>query len=125
MTPDPELSQPMIMESAPPAEKVEMPSPQIRRELLNVSPPPVAAPASAPRAEADTQEIVVTGNAAASRPISAPLPQYSDPERWLQDIRQLRKDNKQEQADREWRRFREAFPDHPVSETDAAREVAR
>ena len=47
---------------------------------------------------------------------------YTDPEAWLKDIRQLRKDNKQEEADREWRRFREAFPDYDVTETDAARE---
>ncbi|MFC4311017.1 hypothetical protein ACFPN2_18110 [Steroidobacter flavus] len=47
---------------------------------------------------------------------------YTDPEAWLKDIRQLRKDNKQEEADREWRRFREVFPDYEVAETDAARE---
>ena len=35
---------------------------------------------------------------------------FSDPERWLEQIRQLRKENKQTEADREWRRFREAFP---------------
>lgn len=130
MTPEASPPQPRIMESASPAEQAEEPVPQVaRRERRNAgAPPPVAAPSSAPRAEADaqkaaadTQEIIVTGNAAASRAISAPMPQYADPERWLQDIRQLRKDNKQEQADREWRRFREAFPDHPVSETDAAR----
>ena len=46
---------------------------------------------------------------------------YTDPEEWLKDIRQLRKDNKQEEADREWRRFLAAFPNHEVAETDAAR----
>jgi hypothetical protein len=50
---------------------------------------------------------------------------YTDPEAWLKDIRQLRKDNKQEDADREWRRFREKFPDYEVAETDAAREVKK
>jgi hypothetical protein len=48
---------------------------------------------------------------------------YTDPEAWLQDIRQLRKDNKQDEADREWRRFLAAFPNHEVAETDAAREA--
>lgn len=132
-TPEPSPPEAMIMESASPAEQAEEALPQVARERRNAeAPPPVAAPSSAPRSEAnaqkaaaDTQEIIVTGNAAASRAISAPMAQYADPERWLQDIRQLRKDNKQEQADREWRRFREAFPDHPVSETDAAREVVR
>ena len=64
-----------------------------------------------------------------SRPISASATDnvasiqhvYTDPEAWLKDIRQLRKDNKQEEADREWLRFREAFPDYEVAETDAAR----
>jgi hypothetical protein len=68
-----------------------------------------------------------------SRPISASAADnvatiqraYTDPEAWLKDIRQLRKDNKQEEADREWRRFREAFPDYDVAETDSAREAKR
>ena len=50
---------------------------------------------------------------------------YSDPETWLKDIRQLRKDNKQEEADREWRRFIAAFPNHEVAETDIAREAKK
>jgi hypothetical protein len=64
-----------------------------------------------------------------SRPISATADNtatiernYTDPEAWLKDIRQLRKDNKQDQADREWRRFRASFPNYEVAETDAARE---
>lgn len=113
----------MQEESAqPPAEESELALPKVVRERRDAgAPPPVAAPSAAPRAEADLAETVVTGNAAASRPVSAMFPQYSDPERWLQDIRQLRKQNKPAEADREWRRFREAFPDHPVSEVDAAR----
>jgi hypothetical protein len=64
-----------------------------------------------------------------SRPISATADNtatiernYTDPEAWLKDIRQLRKDNKQDQADREWHRFRASFPNYEVAETDAARE---
>ncbi|MBM0107583.1 hypothetical protein JM946_22810 [Steroidobacter sp. S1-65] len=63
-----------------------------------------------------------------SRPISANMSAprtYLDPEEWLKDIRQLRKENKQEQADREWRRFRAAYPNHEVAETDLAREAER
>jgi hypothetical protein len=56
---------------------------------------------------------------------ASPAQPYSDPEAWLKDIRQLRKDNKQEQADREWRRFRIAFPDYQVAETDTAREARK
>ena len=111
----------MKEESAqPPAEESELALPKVARERRNAgAPPPVAAPA--PRAEADTQEVVVSGNAITSRPVSAIIAPVPDPERWLEQIRQLRKDNKQTDADREWRRFREAFPDHPVSEVDAAR----
>jgi hypothetical protein len=63
-----------------------------------------------------------------SRPISANAMatlQRMDPEAWLKDIRQLRKDNKQELADREWQRFRAAFPDYKVAETDPAREAKK
>jgi hypothetical protein len=67
-----------------------------------------------------------------SRPINATVDNTAtiqrtktDPEAWLKEIRQLRIDNKQEEADREWRRFREAFPDYEVSETDAAREAKK
>ena len=47
------------------------------------------------------------------------------PEAWLQKIRQLREDNKQEQADLEWLKFRTAFPHYEVAETDAARGVKK
>jgi hypothetical protein len=49
------------------------------------------------------------------------LRHYSDPEQWLRDIRQLRKEDKHEEADREWRRFRDVFPDYQVADTDLAR----
>lgn len=51
----------------------------------------------------------------------APPRTYSDPERWLEDIRQLRKDGEIARADREWERFRESFPDYAVADTDLAR----
>lgn len=50
---------------------------------------------------------------------------YSDPEQWLRDIRQLRKEDKHEEADREWRRFRYMFPDYEVADTDPARGAPR
>ena len=49
------------------------------------------------------------------------LRHYSDPEEWLRDIRQLRKKDQHEEADREWRRFRDVFPDYQVADTDLAR----
>jgi negative regulator of sigma E activity len=75
------------------------------------------------------EERSLAAQMAYSRQIStpAPVPQqnYTDPEVWLKDIRQLRKDDKQEQADSEWRRFRTAFPNYDVAETDTAREAKK
>lgn len=48
-------------------------------------------------------------------------PSRTDPVRWLEEIRALRKDGNNELADREWTRFREAFPNHPVAAGDLAR----
>jgi hypothetical protein len=45
----------------------------------------------------------------------------SDPEEWLEDIRELRRAGKTADADREWRLFREAFPDFEVADDDLAR----
>jgi hypothetical protein len=50
---------------------------------------------------------------------------YSDPEQWLRDIRELRKENKHVEADREWRRFRYVFPNYEVAEDDLARRATR
>lgn len=45
----------------------------------------------------------------------------SDPQRWLEYIRELRRENKGRQADREWRSFIKAYPDYKVDEKDVAR----
>lgn len=45
----------------------------------------------------------------------------SDPQRWLEYIRELRRENKGRQADREWRSFIKAYPDYTVDEKDVAR----
>lgn len=50
---------------------------------------------------------------------------YSDPEQWLRDIRQLREDKKHEEADREWLRFRYVFPNYRVAQSDPARGAVR
>jgi hypothetical protein len=76
-------------------------------------------------ARARMEEAAAAAAKAYSRDVPAAAPaaprSYSDPEAWLKDIRELRKANKQEEADREWMRFREAFPDHEVAQTDLAR----
>lgn len=45
---------------------------------------------------------------------------HTDPEAWLREIRELRAAGKSEEADREWKAFRESFPDHVVAEDDPA-----
>lgn len=45
----------------------------------------------------------------------------SDPRRWLEYIRELRRENKGAQADREWHNFLKAYPDYTVDEKDVAR----
>jgi hypothetical protein len=44
-----------------------------------------------------------------------------DPKVWLEHIRQLRREDKGEQADREWKRFHETYPQYKVDEKDVAR----
>lgn len=106
----------------------------------------VPAPAAAQPAEADSsaelQEVAVTGTRARratgrtagprntistgslrgeSRPASDEQADRSDPQAWLEEIRELRRAGKADDADREWLRFREAFPDFAVADDDIAR----
>ena len=45
----------------------------------------------------------------------------SDPEEWLEEIRELRRKGRIADADREWQHFSEAYPDFPVADDDLAR----
>ena len=47
--------------------------------------------------------------------------QRSDPQKWLESIRELRRAGKAEEADRAWQEFHQAFPDFPVADDDLAR----
>jgi hypothetical protein len=58
----------------------------------------------------------LSGASAASHQLAMPNPAV-----WLENIRQLRRDGKVLQADREWMRFRKVFPDYPVADDDVAR----
>lgn len=46
----------------------------------------------------------------------------SDPQAWLEDIRELRRAGKTAEADREWQLFRGSFPDFRVADDDIARQ---
>lgn len=45
----------------------------------------------------------------------------SNPGDWLEHIRKLRQERKAREADREWRRFLDTYPQYPVDAKDAAR----
>jgi len=45
----------------------------------------------------------------------------SDPQKWLEEIRELRRAGKVEDADRAWEQFHKAFPNFPVADDDLAR----
>ena len=118
-----------------------------RRENHDAAPQAMARSAPPPSsAETDLSQIVVTGSrsrelakragprdsvvsartderfaSSADEEEAQPPIRHTDPEAWLTDIRRLRAENKQDQADAEWRRFLQAFPNHPVAATDAAR----
>jgi hypothetical protein len=84
---------------------------------------------SAGASEAAREEEYSNAQMASSRQLNAPFPTppqtYTNAEAWLKDIRELRKENKQEQADKEWRRFRAAYPTYDVAESDTAREAKK
>jgi hypothetical protein len=93
-----------------------------RNELMQGRQPRAAA---GPRGTVPTpRPAAAVVDSTATRQVAGQLHQ-SDPELWLREIRKLRLQDKQEEADREWRRFRELFPDHPVAQSDTAREVQR
>jgi len=58
---------------------------------------------------------------AGSRPAADEQRERSDPQAWLEDIRVMRRAGKDVEADREWQRFREAFPTFQVADDDIAR----
>ncbi len=56
-----------------------------------------------------------------TRPPADEDAEQSDPEKWLERIRDLRRAGKAVEADRAWQQFRTAFPDFPVANDDLAR----
>ncbi len=56
-----------------------------------------------------------------TRPTADADAEQSDPAKWLEEIRELRRVGRTAEADQAWERFREAFPNFPVAEDDVAR----
>jgi hypothetical protein len=94
---------------------------------------------AAVEADSDSSSVSATGNRA-RRAAGRTGPRYSvsgaaqsgelrqqtealepEPEQWLEDIRDLRRQGKTADADREWQRFTEAYPDFEVADDDIAR----
>ena len=67
------------------------------------------------RANAELEEIMISRDALQVARL------HANPDDWLEHIRQLRREGEQVAADREWKQFQEAYPDHPVAEADLAR----
>jgi hypothetical protein len=62
----------------------------------------------------------ISGAAFEKRPAADADAEQSDPAKWLEEIRDLRRAGKTAEADAAWKRFREAFPDFPVAQDDVA-----
>lgn len=85
------------------------------------------APAAAKQSVAQADEESALRGSAPAFTTAAPAPgdasvDRTQPDPWLEYIRRLRREDRHEEADREWRAFREQYPDHVVSETDIARD---
>jgi hypothetical protein len=65
----------------------------------------------------------ISGSALSSetRPAADEDADRSDPQKWLEQIRELRRAGKVVEADREWLEFGKAFPNFPVADDDLAR----
>jgi hypothetical protein len=62
----------------------------------------------------------ISGSAFETRPAADADAEQSDPAKWLEEIRDLRRAGKTAEADAAWERFREVFPDFPVAQDDVA-----
>ena len=87
---------------------------------------------SAANADSDRRARVAApprGLSNASAAYEAPAPESKrvemDAEQWLDRIRVLRETGEIDEADREWRAFRKAYPQHSVDEDDSARPLEK
>ncbi|HKU13098.1 MAG TPA: hypothetical protein VJQ52_01810 [Steroidobacteraceae bacterium] len=93
-------------------DEIAVTSSHTRRAAGRTAGPRGTVPASAFRGEA---------RQSAEAQQSVAPPERSDPEKWLEEIRGLRRAGKAVEADREWQSFRETFPDYTVADDDIAR----
>lgn len=97
------------------------------RSAISASHVPVAQRQVAPLPDLTSMEKAASapaGLATSSAPLDASELErldFAEPEPWLEYIRRLRDEGKIEQADAEWHRFRDAYPDYSVANDDRAR----
>jgi hypothetical protein len=132
------------VDSPAPQIAAEQPAPSLAGSVATVSARKEAATAEADSAD-DLSSVSVTGTrtrragrtagprqtisgsalSSETRPAAdedaAGADQRSDPQKWLESIRELRRAGKVEEADRAWQEFHKAFPNFPVADDDLAR----
>jgi hypothetical protein len=133
-------------DSAAPQIAAEQPSPSLAGSAATVSARKEAAPATAEADSADDLSSVSVSGTRVRRAVRTAGPRgaisgsalssetrpaadedaeradlRSDPQKWLESIRELRRAGKAEEADRAWQDFDKAFPNFPVADGDLAR----
>jgi hypothetical protein len=131
------------LDSPAPQVAAEQPSPGLAGSVATVSARKEVeqAPAEADSSDEDFSSVSVTGTRARragrtagprgtisgsaisseTRPAADEDAEHSDPEKWLEKIRALRRAGKGVEADRQWQEFGKAFPNFPVATDDLAR----
>ena len=131
------------LDSPAPQVAAEQPAPVLAGSVATVSARKEAqqAPAEVDASDDDLSSVSVTGTRARragrtagprgtisgsafrseTRPAADEDAEHSDPQKWLEEIRELRRAGKGVEADREWQEFGKAFPNFPVAKDDIAR----
>ena len=73
------------------------------------------------RASGARESIAGSALSSPTRPVADEDVNHSDPQKWLEEIRELRRADKVVEADRAWQEFSKAYPNYPVAEDDLAR----
>jgi hypothetical protein len=131
------------LNSPAPQVAAEQPSPVLAESVATASARKEAqqAPAEVDSSDEDFSSVSVTGTRARragrtagprgtisgsaisseTRPAADEDAEHSDPQKWLEEIRELRRAGKGVEADRQWQEFGKAFPNFPVADDDLAR----
>jgi hypothetical protein len=116
---------PVAEDAALPVQVLELPEPKLAAPAAPAPELKLGAPAAEaimPASNAGPRGTIPAGViSAGSSTDASKADRDSNPSAWLEHIRELRAKKRDREADREWARFREAFPNYTVAETDKAR----